>query len=245
MLQSVSPKSNVQLHSHMLTRCPYPDCSAEFEIEGELPEGDWHFKRGFCTVCKRPATLRPMKVIETVDAILQKRLESGTICSAHPARDTSFSLVSVLEDVRSLWNVGAIFRTSDGAGVKQIFLCGITGCPPKKEIAKTSLGAEDTVSWEYAAGVVPVLTKLRQKGFLIVGLERNTDSRFLSHVIAEQRLTSPCCLVVGNEVTGLSEEALALCDHVTHLPMRGVKESLNVAVAYGIAIYAVAEAIAP
>lgn len=225
----------------MLTRCPYPNCLAEFETECDLPAGDWHFERGHCASCGRPASLRPMSVIETVDRILKQRQESGTICSVNESNNAPYSVACILEDVRSLWNVGSIFRTSDGAGVEKIFLCGVTGCPPRKEIAKTSLGAENTIPWEYASGTVAVLSSLRERGFQILGLERNSVSRLLSAVIAEGLLKKPICMVVGNEVTGLSAETLALCHFLGHLPMRGHKESLNVAVAYGIAIYSVTE----
>jgi tRNA G18 (ribose-2'-O)-methylase SpoU len=160
---------------------------------------------------------------------------------------TGAPFVVVVEDVRSLWNVGSIFRTADGAGCSLLVLCGITGCPPRKEIAKTSLGAEDSVSWLYASSVTDVVASLKKHGFLVVGLEVTTgiqgvpDSVDLKDAIAGNKIRVPLCLVVGNEVTGLSVEALSDCDVICHLPMRGIKESLNVAVAFGIAAYDIAE----
>lgn len=154
-------------------------------------------------------------------------------------------LTVLVEDVRSLWNVGSIFRSADGAGWTRLILSGITGCPPRKEIAKTSLGAEDHLLWKYYLSAVDVLPQLKSAGVLIVGLERNLDSIDLSKAVADGRLRTPLCLVVGNEVTGLSAESLDLCDVVCHLPMRGFKESLNVAVAYGIASYTLASAFLP
>jgi tRNA G18 (ribose-2'-O)-methylase SpoU len=137
--------------------------------------------------------------------------------------------------------VGSIFRTADGAGFSRLYLCGITGCPPRKEITKTSLGAEDTVPWTYCAGALEVLPRLRRQGVLVVGLEQTPDSRALSSAIAEGDLRRPLCLVVGNEVAGVSAEALSRCDLACHLPMRGLKSSLNVAVAFGIAAYMLTE----
>jgi len=158
--------------------------------------------------------------------------------------------VVVVEDVRSLWNVGSMFRTADGAGCSLLVLCGITGCPPRKEIAKTSLGAEDNVPWLYAASVTDVVPILKDSGFQIVGLEVSSgidglpESVALKEALAAKKVNTPLCLLVGNEVTGLSIEALSGCDLVCHLPMRGIKESLNVAVAFGIAAYDIAEEVA-
>jgi tRNA G18 (ribose-2'-O)-methylase SpoU len=150
----------------------------------------------------------------------------------------------LLEDIRSLGNVGSIFRTSDAAGVGKLHLCGVTGCPPRKEIEKTSLGAERTIAWEYHKNAITVMRELHHRGVKLIGLERCDSSMSLFEAIAQSKITAsnPVCLIVGNEVMGLSAEALALCNLVCHLPMRGTKESLNVAVAFGIAIYAIAEA---
>lgn len=154
-------------------------------------------------------------------------------------------LIAALEDIRSLHNVGSIFRTADGAGFNHLILTGITGCPPRKQIAKTSLGAEETISWEYRPGFLDVLPELKKSGTQIIGLERTEQSLALNQVIAEARIRAPICLVVGNEVTGISQEVLANCDYVCHLPMRGIKESLNVSVAFGIAGYLLADCLKP
>jgi 23S rRNA (guanosine2251-2'-O)-methyltransferase len=156
-------------------------------------------------------------------------------------------LVAVVEDVRSLWNVGSIFRTADGAGFSHIILCGITGTPPRKQIAKTSLGAEDSVSWSYARSVAELVEIFGPDRNFLLGLEYTTgkaglaDSILLSKALQNQLIKMPVYLVVGNEVTGLSPEALTASRLVCHLPMRGVKESLNVSVAFGIASYMLAE----
>jgi tRNA G18 (ribose-2'-O)-methylase SpoU len=149
----------------------------------------------------------------------------------------------LLENVRSLWNVGSILRTSDAAGFKKVYLTGITGCPPRKEIAKTSLGAENYISWHYFAESGEILRALKENGVSIVGLEYTEDSVSLSTALGLGRLKTPLCLIVGNEESGILPETLEYCDLVCHLPMRGTKTSLNVAVAYGIAAYAITETV--
>jgi tRNA G18 (ribose-2'-O)-methylase SpoU len=139
----------------------------------------------------------------------------------------------LLDNVRSLYNVGSIFRTSDAAGVEKIFLCGITGRPPRAEIHKAALGAEHSVPWEYYENQVKIIKKLKTTGHRIVILE-HTDQPLLYHKV---RYEFPLCLVVGHEVSGVSDEVVALADMAIEIPMFGVKRSLNVAVAYGIAIY--------
>jgi tRNA G18 (ribose-2'-O)-methylase SpoU len=157
--------------------------------------------------------------------------------------DTSpFELIGLVDDVRSLWNVGSIFRSADGAGFDSLFLCGITGTPPRKEIAKTSLGSEDHVPWFYSRSTASVIPALKQQGIFIVGLEFVEGlSIDLRTAVQDKKLTLPLCLCVGNEVSGLSAETINECDLICHLPMRGFKESLNVAVAFGIAAYQIAD----
>ena len=228
----------------MLTRCPYPECRHDFEVDYQLPEGDWHWKQGQCPACKLPASLRPIEVMQNIERLYEKRELAGTLGSLAKDTEKEHVLTAVVEDVRSLWNVGSIFRTSDGAGVSSLSLCGITGCPPRKEIAKTSLGADETVNWRYYRSAIEILRLLKSNGYLILGLERNEESQLLADTIARQILRAPLCIVLGNEVMGVSAESLSLCDLVCHLPMRGVKESLNVAVAFGVASYAVADFLA-
>jgi tRNA G18 (ribose-2'-O)-methylase SpoU len=122
-------------------------------------------------------------------------------------------------------------------------LCGITGVPPRKEIAKVSLGAEEWLAYEYRVYITEVLTLLKKQGYTIVALERNSHSQSLTALLRAGRLTTPLALIVGNEVSGVSPEALSLSDHICHLNMRGRKESLNAAVAYGVAAYFLAEAL--
>jgi 23S rRNA (guanosine2251-2'-O)-methyltransferase len=139
----------------------------------------------------------------------------------------------VLNNIRSLHNVGSIFRSADGAGVEKIWLCGITGYPPQGGIAKTALGAEDYVPWEYRQDGVSLLKELKAKGYQIVLLEQMEGS--ISHDQFVPK--APVCLVMGNEITGVSDAWLELCDQSVEIDMAGIKNSLNVAVAFGIIAY--------
>jgi len=143
----------------------------------------------------------------------------------------------ILDNIRSRENVGSIFRTTDGAGVEKIYLCGITPTPPHEKISKTALGAEKWVPWEYHAQTWQVLRKLKVESskFKIIGLEQTKSSKNIFELKSIGR--SPLALIVGNEVRGLSPIILKYCDDVVHIPMYGKKESLNVSVAFGVAIY--------
>lgn len=220
----------------MLTRCPYPDCGSTFEVADDV---SW--QPGRCATCQRPASYRPLDVVLQIERFRGRLETRQNIRSADPD-GSCHQLMALLEDVRSLWNVGSIFRTADGAGFSLLFLCGITGCPPRREILKTSLGAEASVAWHYYVSALNILPCLKEQGVQIVGLELTPTSTSLVATVERGLLGKRLCLVVGNEVTGISAEVLAICDLVCHLPMRGVKESLNVAVAFGIASYLVAEA---
>lgn len=142
-------------------------------------------------------------------------------------------LVVVAHNIRSLWNVGSFFRTCDAFGVSHLHLCGYTAVPPRKEIHKTALGAEEWVPWSYDADPLLVLRRRKSEGFAIVGLEITAGSVPLSAYVP----TGPQCLVLGHEILGVPKEILGLCDTVVHIPMNGRKESLNVSVAAGIAMY--------
>jgi tRNA G18 (ribose-2'-O)-methylase SpoU len=155
-----------------------------------------------------------------------------------PARD---KLVVVADNIRSLHNVGAIFRTADAAGFSYLYLCGMTGVPPRNEIAKVSLGSETWLPFRYEIFLPAAVQPLKQLGYQIVALEKCPGSTGLYETLVEGRLHLPLALIVGNEVGGLSHEGVALADNVCHLSMRGKKESLNVSVAFGVASYFLAE----
>ncbi len=221
------------------TFCPYPECNEKFSAE--IPVGR---TKTTCPACLRPITARLAAVFATLEREQEKRKRMGVLNFNNDAKageDYRERFVAVVEDVRSLFNVGAIFRTADGAGMDKIYLCGITGAPPRKEIEKVSLGAENTVNWEWRFGCVSILRDLKERGFNIVALEKTENSQPLSQLLLQEKISRPLCLVVGNEVSGVSAEALALSDVVADLPMKGMKESLNVSVAFGIAAYALSE----
>jgi tRNA G18 (ribose-2'-O)-methylase SpoU len=136
-------------------------------------------------------------------------------------------------NIRSMHNIGSIFRTSDGAGVNKIYLTGYSACPPRKEIAKTALGAEKSVPWEHHKNPVDLVKSLKGKGIQIVALERTKKSSNIQRIKPKY----PLCMIIGNEIDGVGEDLLKLSDKVVEIPMRGKKESLNVSVAFGIGIY--------
>ena len=152
-------------------------------------------------------------------------------------------LYLILHDIRSAYNVGAIFRTADGAGVSKIYLCGYTPCPPDKNkihktqadkmIEKTALGAEKNIAWEKCENLGKLLEKFKKEKISVVALEKTKNSVD----IKKFKISFPTALILGNEVDGVSKDVLKKCDAIVSIPMRGKKESLNVSVAAGIAMY--------
>jgi len=139
----------------------------------------------------------------------------------------------LLDNIRSMYNVGALFRAADGVGLEKVWLCGITAHPPKKAITKTALGAEEAVAWEHDWDAVKVAEALRRSGFQIAAIETSTHSVDLF----EWHPRFPVCVAFGNEVEGLRSELLELADTHVRIPMLGKKTSLNVATAAGIVLY--------
>ncbi len=139
----------------------------------------------------------------------------------------------VCDNIRSLENVGAIFRTSDALAVNKIFLCGITGFPPRQKISKTALGAEKSVPWEHYWQTWRIIDKLKGEGVQIIALEQTKKSKNYTKV----KFHFPLALIVGNEIKGVSPAVLKRADQIIFIPMWGEKESLNVAVAFGVAGY--------
>jgi len=143
-------------------------------------------------------------------------------------------IYALLDNVRSAWNVGSMFRTADAAGLAGLYLSGITATPPRPDLEKTALGAQRTVPWDYWPRTEDALAHLRRQGVLLVALECAEDA-----VTMEQAASRfPLCFVVGNEVAGLDDGVRTLCDHTAMIPMHGRKESLNVAVSFGLMAYA-------
>lgn len=151
----------------------------------------------------------------------------------------SQSAVLILPDIRSAINVGAIFRTADAVGISKIFLTGYTPRPTdifdrvQKDIAKSALGAQTWIPWEYKKTLAPLITKLKKDGYSIVAIEQ--DKRAIDYRTLKKQKN--IAFIIGPEVEGLSKRVLDLCDHIVEIPMHGKKESLNVSVATGIALF--------
>ena len=161
--------------------------------------------------------------------ILRERLtpEQALKAERHPV-----SLM--LHNVRSMYNVGSIFRTADSALLAELILCGFTPHPPRKEIEKTALGAVDSVPWSYEKSIFDAIEKQRDKGIKVIALELTEKKRNIDTLKLEEY---PMCIVLGNEITGLDDDILNACDDAVEIPMFGVKHSLNVSVAAGIAAF--------
>lgn len=142
------------------------------------------------------------------------------------------SVILLAHNIRSLWNIGSLFRSADCFGVEKIYLTGYTGTPPRREISKSALGAEQWIPWEHTAEPLPIIAQLKADGWTIVALEITKAGTALSRYQAPAQ----CCLIVGNEVLGVPPELLQASDHHVYIPMQGKKESLNVSVAAGIAL---------
>ncbi len=146
--------------------------------------------------------------------------------------------ILILENIRSLHNVGSFFRTADGAGVSKIYLSGYTGTPPDRRIEKVSLGAEDFVEWEHVVDPLLVCANLKQKGYEIIAVEQTARSEDMFLMHCEYNRT---VFIFGNEVEGVSDDLLSIADRHLEIPMFGKKSSLNVSVAGGIVLYAMRE----
>lgn len=145
------------------------------------------------------------------------------------------NLSILLDNIRSIWNVGSIFRTADGLGVNKLYLCGITPTPENQTMRKTSLGAEETVAWEYSRNGVENAKELKSDGYKLIALEQDKRAKPIGAI--NDLSLHKAVLVVGNEITGVDPELLSLCDHILYIPMYGQKRSFNVEVAVAIAAY--------
>lgn len=166
-------------------------------------------------------------------------LNRSTLDTLHSVKKLPVTVL--LDSIRSNYNVGSIFRTSDGAMIEKLYLCGYTPHPPnkasasgRKEILKTALGSTESVAWEYVKDPKSVVLDLKKKGTKICALEQTNRSKKYYNI---SQVDFPLCLIVGNEITGVSQDLIDLCDFSVEIPQYGIKQSLNVAVAYGIAIF--------
>ncbi|HOV92145.1 MAG TPA: RNA methyltransferase [Candidatus Kapabacteria bacterium] len=163
------------------------------------------------------------------DEILSQRLtkEAALQAQRHP-------ISLMLYNIRSLYNVGSIFRTADSALLDSLILCGFTPYPPREEISKTALGANETVPWYYEKNIFDAIEKEKSKGKVIIAVELTNSSRNYDQL---QINDFPLVLILGNEITGIDDPVLAKCDNAIEIPMYGMKHSLNVSVAAGIVAY--------
>lgn len=152
-------------------------------------------------------------------------------------------IVVVLDNIRSLHNVGAVFRTADAFSIQQIILCGITATPPHKELRKTALGATESVSWEYVNTTTEAIERLKREGYVIVAAEQTEQSTFLQSYLPDQH--KKYALVFGHEVNGVDQAVLDRCDAVVEIKQTGTKHSLNVSVSAGIVLWHFYRALGP
>ena len=201
---------------YQIRQCENPACGLRYPLIGNHPFGER------CPVC-----LGATKVILTRPLDPEARPPSPL-----PLGEGGGVRAALLDNIRSAWNVGAIFRTADGLGLEKLYLCGITPTPDNESVRKTALGAENSVKWEAARNALELAQRLKSAGHTLWALEQ--DERAVS-LKETEKTAENVVLIVGNEVTGVDPALLDLCDRIVYIPMRGQKRSLNVEVAFGIA----------
>ena len=164
-----------------------------------------------------------------------KVTEMGRLTVAEYKESDMQPLVVVLDHVRSLYNVGSVFRTSDAFRVEAVLLCGITACPPHPEIHKTALGAEESVHWIHYERTESAVRDLKQKGYTVLAVEQCEGSTMLQ--MFEPQADEKYAVVLGNEVKGVQQQVVDMCDGCLEIPQWGTKHSLNVSVAAGIVLW--------
>ncbi len=180
--------------------------------------------------------------------ILKKQINSGGISQKRKKpglrgverRKENTVKAVLLDNIRSAWNVGSIFRSADGFGFAHVYLCGITPTPANEAVKKTALGVEDFVTWSHHQDAVKLVKGLKVEGWKILALEDDEQASSISQ-FTDTQFPNPIVLIVGSEITGIDPDLLTLADEVIYIPMRGVKRSLNVANAFSIAAYALVE----
>lgn len=164
-----------------------------------------------------------------------KLWELGRVSNEEFKEQDKFPVILVLDNIRSLNNVGTFFRTGDAFNVQKIFLCGITAKPPHRDIHKTALGATETVEWEYAQSTIDAIHQLKSEGVRTLVLEQTEQTTMLQTL--EWNGKEPVALIFGNEVDGVQQEIVDCCDEVVEIPQFGTKHSFNVSVSAGIVLW--------
>ncbi|EGC31364.1 hypothetical protein DICPUDRAFT_40046 [Dictyostelium purpureum] len=234
--------------------CSSEKCGITFRVPSKL-----RGRKGYCPSCAHEMIFT--RYTSNYKNILRKRREkylntlaeeSKTTYSFDPIKNKPFGLSVVLEDCRSLHNVGSIFRTSDGSGFSHIYLCGLTGTPLNTQVTKSSLGSEEMVEWSFSNDSLGVVKKLKEHNVLIIGIEQTSNSvpllsslEYIEKMALNNNMENnmdnnkyrPICVVMGNEIAGISEHVINECDIICELPMLGNKNSLNVSITFGIVSY--------
>jgi len=161
--------------------------------------------------------------------------ELGRVGIADFKKQDKLPIAVILDNVRSMHNIGSIFRTSDGFALEKIFLCGITAQPPHREIEKTALGATQSIEWAYTIDIIELITELRTAGYKIIAIEQADNSIMLNDF--QPKTSEKYALIFGNEVNGVSEEAMKLIDACIEIPQFGTKHSFNIVVSAGIVLW--------
>jgi 23S rRNA (guanosine2251-2'-O)-methyltransferase len=201
---------------YQIRQCANPSCGLRYPLTGNHPFGE---RCPACLGTTREVLTRPLNP------------EAPAPTPAVPQPEKRPQLAALLDNVRSAWNVGAIFRTADGLGVGKLYLCGITPTPENAAVCKTALGAENSVQWETARDALALAQRLKAEGHQLWALEQDERAVPLTAIPGQAKVI----LLVGNEVTGVDPELLDLSDQIVYIPMRGQKRSLNVEVAFGVA----------
>jgi 23S rRNA (guanosine2251-2'-O)-methyltransferase len=218
MMDDLSSRASFEIR-----QCTRESCRLRFSVE----TADRRAER--CPQCRAPAV------------VVGKPFRQAAIPQAgeqQSSREAGPQVEILLDNIRSAWNVGSMMRTADGAGVRRVHLCGVSATPENPKVAKTALGAEKSLSWSFHPDGLAAVQSFKDQGLPVWALEGGDRAESLFGG-AIQPPVGRMVLVVGNELTGIDPGLLELCDRVVSLPMLGVKGSLNVAVAFGIAVYAI------
>lgn len=164
-----------------------------------------------------------------------KTTELGRVGIEDFKKQDKLPIVVVLDNVRSMHNIGSVFRTSDGFAIEGIYLCGITALPPHREIEKTALGATQSIDWIYSPDITETINDLKDEGYTIIAIEQAADSIMLNNF--NPSIAAKYALIFGNEVNGVSTEAMQLIDNCIEIPQFGTKHSFNIVVSAGIVFW--------
>ncbi len=168
-----------------------------------------------------------------IEKIPHSRLKASRPELAEISRQSFLPITAIADNIRSVYNVGSLFRSSDAVGIEKLILGGITAAPPHPQLLKTALGADQSVPWEYHQNIIPLLESLNRRQIPIIALEHTNES------VDFQKISYPfpLAVIIGNETEGVADSLLPYCTSAAEIPMAGLKQSLNVGVAYGIFLY--------